>query len=303
MSDDAEYDTLVDLIFDKDALSAADFEIAFTATLATIVLATLNAGSVNSDLMKAVSIFLLLLTLLRRMIVTSRYSSEDWFLKVSLVPLELLIILVFFHSFYAISQIVNSTFNLAQETLFLTTVLIPEAVILLIVVQEMLFGNYMIWWGSFSMARAIKAENTLNRTLGGITALLALRASKVNQLPEELNEVEEIFQEIEDRIDTQVGGLGMDSDDVFRIWHSLLLVLLFIVLGIVYLGSAFLLSFLLGSPTDILLLFFSIFCVRHLVRFYYIAHGLPTERQIYSGVKYKVISYVIYVPTVLLLFS
>jgi hypothetical protein len=303
MSDDAEYDTLVDLIFDKDALSAADFEIAFTATLATMVLATLNAGSVNSDLMKAVSIFLLLLTLLRRMIVTSRYSSEDWFLKVSLVPLELLIILVFFHSFYAISQIVNSTFNLAQETLFLTTVLIPEAVILLIVVQEMLFGNYMIWWGSFSMARAIKAENTLNRTLGGITALLALRASKVNQLPEELNEVEEIFQEIEDRIDTQVGGLGMDSDDVFRIWHSLLLVLLFIVLGIVYLGSAFLLSFLLGSPTDILLLFFSIFCVRHLVRFYYIAHGLPTERQIYSGVKYKVISYVIYVPTVLLLFS
>lgn len=305
MSDDAEYDSLAELVFEKDDLSAVDFEIALTATLATIVLATLGTGRVDSDLMKVVAILLLLLTLMRRMVVTSRYRKEDWFLKISLIPLELLIILVFFHSFYALSEVVSTVLNLTTSTLFLTAVLIPETIIFLIVLQEILFGNYMIWWGSYSMALAVKTDNQFNRVIGGATSMLALWVSMEDELPEELDEVQEIFETVKTRIDEELEQLNIqsNSEDVFRVWNNLLLILLPVALGVLYTVGAFLLSFVLGSPTEVLLLLFAIFCIRHLTRFYYLAHGLPNENQMYRGVGYKTATYVVYVSITLALFG
>lgn len=294
MTEEVKFESLADLVFQKDNLSAADFEIALAATLATIVLSTLNVGQVNSDLMKVVSILLLVLTLMRRMAVTSQFSNEDIFLKVSLAPLELLIILVFFHSFYAVTEIVNSAIGLSSDVLFLTTILIPEAVLILIVIQEMIFGNYMIWWGSYSLALAVNSDQPFTRTLGGVTAIIALRASRVKELPEELNEVKKTLTEIESQIDIELDKLGIqsDSETVFRVWEFFLPILMITVLGVLYMIGAVLLSLVFGSPTSILLLLFSIYLVRHLVRFYYLAHGLPSEDQLYQDVKVKIIAYV-----------
>lgn len=46
MGNSEEYSSLADLVFDKNQLDSADFEIAFTATLATIVLATTSGRGV-----------------------------------------------------------------------------------------------------------------------------------------------------------------------------------------------------------------------------------------------------------------
>lgn len=291
MSKSNEGSPLSELIFDKNQLESADFEIAFTATLTTIVLATASGTDVPSIVLKIISVALITITLLRRMAVSSRFADEDWVLSITMLPIEFLTIITFFYLFYTPAEIVNTVLALNQQTLLIVSLLIPELIMSLIIFQELVFKNYMVWWGGFALGQAVNTENLIVRTVSGFLALIAFRASLVDDLPEELDEAQKFVDEVENKLETALSEANREFEDIevptsteaaIATWKVLLfLVLLFVlVTGLLFL--TFTLSLLFGSVFQIILLITSILFIRHIVRFYYLAYGLPGEGQMFA---------------------
>lgn len=292
MSDSEEHSSLTALVFDKNQLESADFEIAFTATLATIVLATASGTDVPSIVLKIISVALITITLLRRMAVSSRFANEGKFLSITMFPIEFMAIITFFYLFYTPAEVISTSLALNQETLLVAALLIPELMMLLVVFQEFVFKNYMIWWGGFALGQAGNTENPIVRTLGGFVALIALRASLVDDLPEELDEAQEFVDEVEERLETALSEADREFEGIevptssgaaIATWKVLLFFFSLFVLITVFLTLAFVLSLLFGSVFQIFLLVVSVFFIRHMIRFYYLAYGLPEEEQMFGG--------------------
>jgi len=292
MKDSAEYSSLTDLVFDKNQLESADFEIAFTATLATIVLATAYSTDVPSFVLKFTSVALITTTLLRRMAVSSRFAGQDRFLSITMLPIELLTIITFFYLFYTPAEVISASLMLNQQTLSVAALLIPVFVMSLILFQEIVFKNYMIWWGGFALGLAANTENPIVRTVGGFLALIAFKTSLIDNLPTELNEAQEFVDDIEDRLETALSEANQEFEYIevptsngaaIATWKVLLGFFSVFVLITVFLALTFVLSLLFGSAFEIFLLIVSVFLIRHIVRFYYLAYGLPKEDQMFGG--------------------
>lgn len=305
MSESEEYSSLTELVFDKNQLESADFEIAFTATLATIVLVTASGTGVPSVILKITSVALITITLLRRMAVSSRFADEDEILSITMIPIEFLTIITFFYLFYTPAEVISTFLALNQQTLLIAALLIPELIMFLIVFQEFVFKNYMVWWGGFALGQAGNTENLLVKTAGGFLALFAFRASQVDDLPEELDEAQEFVDRVEDRLETALSEADREfkhievptsSGAAIATWKVLLAFLSLFVLITVFLALTFVLSLLFGTVFEIFLLVVSVFLIRHIVRFYYLAYGLPEEGQMFGrGLPKILITYSLYV--------
>lgn len=305
MSESEEYSSLSELVFDKNQLESADFEIAFTATLATIVLATASGTEVPSVVLKITSVALITITLLRRMAVSSRFADKNNLLSITMFPIEFLTIVTFFYLFYTPAEVIRTSLALNQQTLMIAALLIPELIMLLIVFQEFVFKNYMIWWGGFALGQAGNTKNPIVRTVGGFIALIAFRASLVDDLPEELDEAQEFVDEVEDRLETALSEANREFEGIevptssgaaIATWKILLAFFSLFVLITVFLALTFVLSLLFGSVFEIFLLVASVFLIRHMVRFYYLAYGLPEEGQMFGkGLPTILITYSVYV--------
>lgn len=292
MSDSEEHSSLSGLVFDKNQLESADFEIAFTATLTTIVLATASGTDVPSIVLKIISVVLIMITLLRRMAVSSRFANEDRFLSITMYPIEFMTITTFFYLFYTPAEVINTSLTLNQETLLTAALLIPELIMFLVVFQELVFKNYMIWWGGFALGQAGSSKNPIVRTVGGFVALFAIRASLVDDLPEELNQAQEFVDEVEERLETALSDANQAFESIevpdvsgpaMATWQLLLFFFSLFALITVFLALAFVLSLLFGSVFQIFLLVASVFFIRHMIRFYYLAYGLPKEGHMFGG--------------------
>ena len=305
MSDSEEHSSLSGLVFDKDQLESADFEIAFTATLATIVLATASGTDIPSIVLKIISVALITITLLRRMAVSSRFANEDRFLSITMYPIEFMTITTFFYLFYTPAEVINTSLALNQETLLTAALLIPELIMFLVVFQELVFKNYMIWWGGFALGQAGSTKNPIIRTVGGFVALFAIRASLVDDLPEELNQVQEFVDEVEERFETALSDANQAFESIevpdvsgaaMATWKLLLFFFSLFALITVFLALAFVLSLLFGSVFQIFLLVASVFFIRHMTRFYYLAYGLPKEGHMFgAGLPAVLMTYSTYV--------
>jgi uncharacterized membrane protein len=162
----------------------------------------------------------------------------------------------------------------------------------LIVFQEFVFKNYMIWWSGFALGQAGNTENPIIRTVGGFLALIAFKASLVDKLPEELGEVQEFVDEVENRLETALSEVDREFEDIkiptsseaaIATWKILLVFFSLFVLITIFLALTFVLSLLFGSVFQIFLLLTSVFFIRHMVRFYYLAYGLPEEGQMFGN--------------------
>jgi len=291
MGESEEYSSLTELVFNKNQLESADFEITFTATLATIVLAAASGTNVPSIVLKITSVALITITLLRRIAVSSRFADEDGLLSITMLPIEFLTIITFFYLFYTPAEVISTTLALNQHTLLITALLIPELIMFLIVFQEFVFKNYMIWWGGFSLGQAGNTKNPIIRTIGGFLALIAFRASMVGDLPKELDEAQEFVDEVEDRLETALSEANREFEGIeiptssgaaIATWKILLALVSLIMLITVFLALTFVLSILFGSVFQIFLLIASVFFIRNMVRFYYLAYGLPEEGQMFG---------------------
>lgn len=305
MSKSEEYSSLTELVFDKNQLESADFEIAFTATLATIVLATASGTDVPSIVLKITSVALITITLLRRMGVSSRFADEDELLSITMIPIEFLTIITFFYLFYTPAEVISTSLALNQQTLMIAALLIPELILVLIVFQELIFKNYMIWWGGFALGQAGNTENPVVRVVGGFIALIAFRASLVEDLPGELNETQEFVDKFDDRLENALSKANQEFENIevttsggaaIATWKILLALFSLFALITVFLSLTFILSLLIGSIFEIFLLVASVFLIRHMVRFYYLAYGLSEEGQMFGrGLPAILITYSTYV--------
>ena len=305
MSDSEEYSSLTDLVFEKNQLESADFEIAFTATLATIVLATTSSTDVPPFVLKFTSVALITTTLIRRMAVSTRFADEEKILSITMFPIELLTLVTFFYLFYTPAEIISTATGLNQHTLLFTALLIPELIIFLIVSQEVVFKNYMIWWGGFALGIAGSTDNLIIRTVGGFIALIAFRISLVEDMPEELDEAQEFVSKVENRLETALSDANQEFEEymiptsagtAIATWKAILALISLFVLTTGFLILSFTLSLVFGSVFELFLLVVSAFFVRHIVRFYYLAYGSPKENQMFGkGLPQILLTYLVYV--------
>jgi hypothetical protein len=291
MDKSEEHESLASLISDKNTLESADFEIAFTATLATIVLSSTPISQVSAVVLKIISISLIMITLVRRMAISSRFADSDKLLKYTMLPIEFLTIVILFYFFYSPSEFIASVLSLNQNPLVISALLIPETIMILMILQELVFKNYMIWWAGFAFGQAINSENRLIKVTGGLIGLTAFKTSLIKNLPEELEEMQDIVDEIESKIESTLSEVNQEYENL-EIPNSsevaisaskavIFFLSLFILLSVV-LGTAFVLSILFGTVFQLFLLICSIIFIRHMVRFYYLAYGLPEENQIFG---------------------
>jgi hypothetical protein len=304
MDKSEEDSSIAELVFDKNQVESADFEIAFTATLTTIVLSTASGTTVPSFVMKFTSVTLIIITVLRRMAVSSRFANEDGLLSITMPPIEFLTIITFFYLFYTPAEFISTSLALNQHTLLIAALLIPELIIFLIVFQELIFKNYMIWWGGFALGKAENTEKRIVRIFGGFLALIAFKTSLIDNLPAELDEAQEFVDEIETQIEAALSEADQELENIevptssgvaIATWKGLLFFISLFVLITVSLALTFGLSLLFGSIFNIFLLVVSVMLIRHIVRFYYLAYGLPDEEQMFDrGVSTSLIMYSTY---------
>lgn len=305
MGEPDKFDSLVDQVFDKEQLESADFEIAFTATLATAVLATLSGDNIPILVLKLMAVALISITLVRRMAVSSRFANEDRILSTTMPLIEFLTIMTTFHLMFLLSNFITSYLPHIQEPFTTSVILIPATILLLMLFQELVLRNYLIWWGWYCLAFAANTENSGLKALGGMTALSVFRYTPLDDLPEELNTAAEIVDEYDERLEEELDALEYDvsPSSAKRATKLLLWTLALIVISVIYFATAFLLSIILGTIFQVFLLLFSILFVRHIVRFFYLAYGLPDEGQIfYSKSVYSIGSYIFYAVPIWYLF-
>jgi hypothetical protein len=267
----ADSDRLVDLIFEKEQPESVDFEIAFTALIATATLASLNSESQSSLIISFCALGLLVLTLVRRMGVIGQYTQKESILNKTIRPIELLTIVCVF-------QIVISALDMIEKSatgVYVVSLVVIIAVILVAVLQEMLFRDYRLWWGAAFFTKGIAVQDGMDRVdsihrlllriLAGFyyrIAFLLLREPEV--LPDE--DIEK-WNRLRDFIDEMENG-EQTSPNTVRLFFAISIILL-VVYGIVSL----LLS-LTGIPLiDGLLLIIAVVAVRHLIGFWYLAYG------------------------------
>jgi len=146
---DMEYDSMVDAIFQKDKTESVDFEVAFTALLATGVFASLPTDTLQRATLVVVASSLLLLTVVRRMAIVGRFAKETYAIQKSQIPIE-------FASFLCIYHIINSALHYTADTLpFLNVngLWVNSSILVLSVLcvslHQLTFRDYFLYWGAY----------------------------------------------------------------------------------------------------------------------------------------------------------
>lgn len=134
---------LADEFFDKQDLTAVDFEITLAALLGTAVITYPVEGHARTG--QAIAFSLLLLTLVRRMAITSPYAPEERILGrtaslISFVSTSAIIYLIV----ALLPMVIDFAPTLPQATGF--SLLTIVGLILALIIQELVFRDYFAWW-------------------------------------------------------------------------------------------------------------------------------------------------------------
>jgi hypothetical protein len=275
-------DRLVDLVFEKEQPESVDFEIAFTALLATATITSLNAEARHSLIITLSALALLVLTLVRRMGVIGRYANEESILNITVRPIELLTIVCVFQ----ISITVLSSVDSWETGTVLVSSVLCVTVLIIVVVQELVFGDYRIWWGSafFTKGLAVqKGSDESNYVLYEILlsalaslyfefAYLVLKQDSVipDKDIEKWNTLRNFVKDFNDRQRSHpsAGKLFLSSGVIVVIGYG----------SVSWLLSLFDFPLLAG-----LLLLIGIMAIRHLIGFWYLAYGSQTLSRFLQG--------------------
>lgn len=134
---------IADEFFDKQELTTVDFEITFAALVGTAVLTYPVDGRANIG--QAIAFSLLLLTLVRRMAITSPYAPEEKILSQTVPIISVVSTSAIIYLIVALLPVTIGLFsNLPSAFIFsfLTTIWLVFALI----VQELVFRDYFAWW-------------------------------------------------------------------------------------------------------------------------------------------------------------
>lgn len=245
---------LQERVFVHSDTEAADFEIAFSATIATIVLAFPSAGNSIARYTRALAILLLIITLVRRMVVIDDYSNEERTLRATSTGVEAITILT-------VTYIISRATEFGPEGLAIVVLgLVP---ILLIIFQEVLFKNFLIYFAAWSYDVYLK-DNILKEPAEAFTEH-ALSLSRAD-IPDRLVELQ-YFKKYKQHTN------GSPANQILSRFT--------LVIGVGFYGLVLYILTLLFS--DIILtsiLLFYIIYIKLIVQFWYAAYGLPSYSEL-----------------------
>ncbi|WP_435318454.1 hypothetical protein [Haloarchaeobius sp. TZWSO28] len=268
-------EALVQIIFQKDRTESIDFEIAFTALITTTSLTTITPESMHRGLITTSALLLLVLTMVRRMAVSGRFAPEQDVLSKTVRPIELFTVICVFQ--IAASSL--SHVKIFSEFEWISGLVIFTAVLLLIVLQEFIFQNYRLWWGSVYYVKGMAASQGADEAgnpfqtiaLEQLASFYLLVAYVILKGEGAIPSGEsEYWAELRDFVSQ--ADKATDTNSIpFR---------LMTVSGIVIILGYGLLSVALAqlgiSMLVLLTILISIMAVRHIVGFWYLAYGSQT---------------------------
>ena len=274
MGDTEEKDTVTSIVFQKAARSGVDFEVALTAIVVSAVLATLPSGF-EGALLTTGSLLLSVITVIRWMSINGRFSDDRAIISTSTRPVELLSVVGVFHIIGVVvhqgQRVSPWTFN---ELLATATGAILAS-LTIIVVMELLFRNYRIWWGSVFYVRTLATKREVEETDGfrslvlfllfnvwAQTAYIILKDTIPDDKAKEWDELRQFIQNVED-----------DSDGTPSVSSRRLMLVTGVVVFPVFAVVAGILSVLFGSFVEMFVLILAVWCLRHVVGFLYLAYG------------------------------
>ncbi|WP_336036650.1 hypothetical protein [Halobacterium yunchengense] len=263
---------LVDIIFDKSQPESVDFEIAFTALIATGTLAASRSQAEHSLIVTICAVAVLILTLVRRMGVSSPFPDSDSILNSTVQPIEFLTIVCLVE----VSLVSLRTVGLQESSLGVFSAILVVGVLGVVIIQELVFGDYMIWWGAAFYTKGMALQRGANEADNLVPELLRRSLSRAyltfaykildapNVIPDEDLEKWNTLRSFVEEMEMEVGsdsGVGQ------------LLVGTGIVLAIGYGVVSWILSFTGYPVVSGLLFLFAIMAIRHLIGFWYLAYG------------------------------
>lgn len=275
-------DHLVGLIFEKEQPESVDFEIAFTALVATATLTTLDSGVRHSLIITFCALALLVLTLVRRMGVIGKYADEEAVLNWTVRPIEMLSIVCVLQ----ISITVLSTVGYWATGINVVSLSLIVAVLFIVVLQELVLGDYRIWWGSAFFTKGLAVQNGSEEVDNSFYSLLLTVLGNfyfkfayfVLQEPgvvpqrdvEKWNKLREFVEEMDkgERVHLSAARIFFGSG---------------IILVVGYGVVSWILSFTGFPVARGLLLLVTIMAIRHLIGFWYLAYGSQTLSRFLQG--------------------
>lgn len=282
-----ESTALADEFFDKQDVTTVDLEITFAALLGT---AAITYSVENHVLLgQAAAFSLLLLTLIRRMAITSPFAPEDLVLSrtVPLISFASTSVII-----YLLISLVSSLVGWisAEAQVIVFSGFTVGIVVISAIVQELVFRDYLAWWYvKFEEKR--KQGNSLE-TVWRDTAILAYWASQARRHRES-------YRELGNRLKTDRPDLNDIDFNPREAGRYILAVSL--VVGLVYLLPEIYALYVLGLPG--LLVVPAVVAIHDHSAFFYIAYGNPSYEDIRRHVPTILIRTVLYVTEVVILFS
>ncbi|MFC7230332.1 hypothetical protein ACFQMM_01170 [Saliphagus sp. GCM10025308] len=278
----ADSNRLVDLIFEKKQPESVDFEIAFTALVATATLASINSETRHSLIITLCALFLLVLTLVRRMGIIGKFAEEESILNGTVRLVELLTIV-------CVLQISTTVLSVAGDWAtrpIVVSLILIGTVLFVVVLQELIFRDYRIWWGSAFFTKGLAVQNGKEKTDNPLYhlslsvlatfyykfAYLILKEPGV--IPEKdikkWNSLREFVEE-------------MDKDEQSHPSAARMFFASGIILVTGYGTVSWILSFTGFPIVGGLLLLTAIMAVRHLTGFWYLAYGSQSLSRFLQG--------------------
>jgi hypothetical protein len=305
-SEDEEESTVVQLIFQKERTEAVDFEVAFTALLATGVFTTLRPESSHRLLLQSIASLLLVMTVLRRMAIVGRFAREKRIMQSTQQPVEFLALICVFQILQSVSTHLCLRLGCPLSSDFITLSLALVFVTTMIIVQQLLYRDYFVFWGAtfYVYGWGFKSEAEDGSYLRGVVfqaiheialqlAYLTLKDNIPPHDDQSLEALREFVGEAKEQIEQ--GETEKPRPSVFMLISGIPLILMYLI-------PILLLSWFLG---DTLLLVFLAFAavpaVGHIIKFLYLGYGSPSENKTYS-VKRQFLGIIVYIATVLFLF-
>lgn len=141
--------SVVEVIFRKDKTESADFEVAFSALLATGVFASLPTSTIQRTILTAAAGALLILTLIRRMGVVGRFAREQAIIEKTQIPIEFFALLCTYGVFYSLTQYSMKAVGLSYSVLLWTNIALTLLGMASIILFGLLFRGYFIFWGAY----------------------------------------------------------------------------------------------------------------------------------------------------------
>ncbi|SER78248.1 hypothetical protein [Natrinema salaciae] len=278
----ADSNRLVDLIFEKEQPESVDFEIAFTALIATATLTSISSETEHSLIITLFALSLLVLTLVRRMGVIGKFAEEETILSGTLRLIELLTIVCVLQ---ISTTVLSAVGDWATGTIMVSSVLIVM-VLLIVVLQELIFRDYRIWWGSAFFTKGLAVQNGKEETDNPLHGLLLSRLATFHfelayfilKEPGVIPEKDiEKWNTLHDFVKE------MDKDERS---HPSMARMFFgsgIILAVGYSTVSLILSFTGFPIVGGLLLLAAIMAVRHLIGFWYLAYGSQSLSRFLQG--------------------